>query len=287
MSNENIWDTLTDRYPDLTRSAKKVADYVFQHRVEIEYMSITALAEECGVAEATIFRFCQTLGFSGYNSFKLALAKTGSGYSSSHDFQPLHGSIGQGDSFEDMCQKLYTRDVAAIGQTLAQLDQAAIATAVGYIGRAPHVYCFGQGGSLVMAMEAWARFMTAASNFHCIEDSHMQAMAAGLACKDDVILFFSYSGATNDMMDVMQVARKRGAKIILVTHFKKSPGASLADIVLLCGSIEAPLQSGSVAVKMGLLFLIDILFNEYCRQFPRLTKENLSATVDAIAGKLL
>lgn len=79
-----------------------------------------------------------------------------------------------------------------------------------------------------------------------------------------MILFFSYSGATKDMLDVLRPARRRGAKIILVTHFAKSPAAAMADVTLLCGSKEGPLQSGSVAAKMGLLFIIDVLFNEYC-----------------------
>lgn len=191
------------------------------------------------------------------------------------------------DSITDMCKKLYATNVAAIGQTLAQIDEENVGRAVKYLSAAQRVYCFGQGGSLVIAMEAWARFITAAPQFQCIEDSHMQAMAAALSTPDDVILFFSYSGATKDMLDVLRPARRRGAKIILVTHFAKSPAAAMADVTLLCGSKEGPLQSGSVAAKMGLLFIIDVLFNEYCRTNPALTEANREATAGAISAKLL
>ena len=75
MEYKDVLDTMTGEYNNLTKSGRKAADYIFAHRVEAQYMSITALAEECGVAEATISRFCRTLGFSGYNDFKLALAK--------------------------------------------------------------------------------------------------------------------------------------------------------------------------------------------------------------------
>ena len=108
-----------------------------------------------------------------------------------------------------------------------------------------------------------------------------------MSTPDDVILFFSYSGATKDMLDVLRPARRRGAKIILVTHFAKSPAAAMADVTLLCGSKEGPLQSGSVAAKMGLLFIIDVLFNEYCRTNPALTEANREATAGAISAKLL
>lgn len=43
------------------------------------------------------------------------------------------------------------------------------------------IYCFGQGGSMIMAMEAWARFSTASPNFVHICDSHMQASAIAMA----------------------------------------------------------------------------------------------------------
>ena len=186
-------------------------------------MSITALAEECGVAEATISRFCRTLGFRLL--MILPACKGCSGAPAADDEVGIYGKVLPEDSITDMCKKLYATNVAAIGQTLAQIDEENVGRAVKYLSAAQRVYCFGQGGSLVIAMEAWARFITAAPQFQCIEDSHMQAMAAALSTPDDVILFFSYSGATKDMLDVLRPARRRGAKIILVTHFAKSPAA--------------------------------------------------------------
>ena len=46
-----------------------------QHAEDAQYLSISSLAKACGVAEATIFRFCRSLGFDGYNEMKIALAK--------------------------------------------------------------------------------------------------------------------------------------------------------------------------------------------------------------------
>ena len=59
----------------LPNPEKNMADYVFSHTTETQYLSITSLAENCKVSEATITRFCRGLGLSGYNAFKLALAR--------------------------------------------------------------------------------------------------------------------------------------------------------------------------------------------------------------------
>lgn len=140
---------------------------------------------------------------------------------------------------------------------------------------------------MVMAMEAWARFSTASSRFIHIEDSHMQAMNISLATSKDVILFFSYSGSTKDMEDIMNIAKKQGIPIILITHFSKSRAAEFADVILLCGYNESPLQSGSVAAKVGQLFLIECLFYVFCKRNPELFAAARSATAEAIAQKLL
>lgn len=75
MTAHNIFETISSQYFQLTNSEKKVADYVLRHRIDVQYMSISELAEECTVADATISRFCRRLGLTGYNAFKLELAK--------------------------------------------------------------------------------------------------------------------------------------------------------------------------------------------------------------------
>ena len=140
---------------------------------------------------------------------------------------------------------------------------------------------------MVMAMEAWARFSTASSRFIHTADSHMQAMNIALASSKDVILFFSYSGSTKDMEDIMSIASKKGVSVILITHYPKSRATEFADVVLLCGYNESPLQSGSVAAKAGQLFLIECLFYAFCKRNPEVFAAARTCTAEAITRKLL
>ena len=75
MTNQNFWDLLQQKRPELTKSGHIVADYLTQHAEDAQYLSISSLARACHVAEATIFRFCRALGFEGYNEMKIALAQ--------------------------------------------------------------------------------------------------------------------------------------------------------------------------------------------------------------------
>lgn len=282
----NILDAVTEHYNTLTRSGKKLADYILANKSNVQYMSITSLAESSNVSEATITRFCKELGVAGYNDFKLALAKASGTHATSLIDNNLNISADD-DSIIQLCKRLFALDVTALRETLNLIDPDQAEKAISLICNARHVYCFGQGGSNVTAKEAWARFSTATSSFIHIEDSHMQAMAASLCSSSDVILFFSYSGSTKDMQDVLLPAKNAGASIILITHFFNSPAVNFADVVLLCGSKESPLQSGSVAAKIGQLFIIDYLFYGYCKRCERYSNSNLETTAAAITSKLL
>ena len=73
MTHQDIFEIISSQYFQLTNSEKKVADYVLGHRTDAQYMSISELAEECAVADATISRFCRRLGLGGYNAWPMPL----------------------------------------------------------------------------------------------------------------------------------------------------------------------------------------------------------------------
>lgn len=283
MSTGNVFETISQKYYDLTASEKKTADYLMAHQEESQYMSIAELAEESGVAEATISRFCRRLGYKGYNAFKLAIANSTAFLRQ----ETLSAPDADGDSLEELSQKLYAVDSAALAQTMELMDYEAIRRAADALESAERVCCMGQGGSMLIAEEAAHLFSTASVKFFAVSDSHMQMIRAANMGERDAVLFFSYSGATRDMMETLQVARERGACIILVTRFAKSPGGALADVVLRCGANESPLQLGSVAAKVAQLMLLDVLFAEYCRRAPEHFEANRERIAAALADKHL
>ena len=284
MPETDAFEKISNAYYHLTSAEKKVADYVIIHQRDTQYMSISELAEACGVAEATVSRFARRLGYKGFNAFKLAVANTTAGRSSSN---PLSGEISPEDSVADMCQKLYAANVNAMGQTLGLIRPEALRAAGDLLSAAGKVLCMGQGGSMVIAQEAAHLFSTAFGNYFSICDSHMQTMAAAQMGERDVILYFSYSGATRDMLEIARLARARRTKVILVTRFPKSPGAALADVILQCGTNESPIQMGSVAARIAMIFVLDMLFSEVCRRDLATCQARRRQVADALAEKHL
>lgn len=280
--SENVFERISAAYYLLTASEKKVADYVITAQKNTQFLSISQLAEACGVAEATVSRFVKRLHYGGYNAFKLAVAQSTAGHGTTN---PLSGEVEPEDTLPDLCRKLFAADLDAMQQTMDLLDPEDISAAADLLEQADKVLCMGQGGSMIMAQECAHLFSTAFSKYSPVTDAHMQAIAITQSGPGDVILYFSYSGATRDLVEAAGLIRERGATLILITRFPKSPGAALADVVLRCGSHESPLQLGSVAARIAQLYLLDVLFSEVCRRDLDACKAHRQKVADALTAK--
>ena len=278
----NFWELLQQRQGQLTRSGHAVADYLLQHADEAQSLSISSLARECNVAEATVFRFCRALGFDGYHEMRIALAQanaTGT-MSSQRELQP-------GASTETLFEHASARLFTAINGTQNALSAEAVDEAARMLREAKQVFCFGQGGSMLLANDICARFASLSTKFRTSGDSHLQLLTASLMNEADVVLFVSYSGATRDMMETLRTAKAAGAKIILLTHYEDSPGASLADVVLRCGAQESPLDSGSIPIKVAVLYVGEVLVLRYILDSPEQANTAQELTSEVLTLKML
>ena len=275
--NIDILERIHTAYYQLTAAERRVADYVLAQHEQVQFMSITQLAEECGTAEATVSRFCRSLALKGFNAFKLELARhTVTG--------PQKPQAAPSDSITARSMEVERLAHDAIRQTVELVDPERIRRAIDIIEKAPHVICMGTGGSMIMASECSHMFSTVTGKFFAISDSHIQMSTAATMDPKDVIVLFSYSGATNNGLQILELAKNRGIATVLVTRFPKSPAAKLADVVLCCGSNESPFQFGSVPARIAQLVVVDILFQEYCHRNSDQCEENIQNIAAALSG---
>ncbi len=278
MTGTDIFSIMVEEYYKFTASEKKVSDYISAQRKNVQYMSISELAEACDVAEATISRFCRRLGYKGYNAFKLAIANAA-------EREKVVGQINENSTLAEIAENRAAIHINAVEQTRVLINSETMEKAAEILLKSKKVLCMGQGGSAIIAEEAAHLFSMAFSNFVPVVESHMQMIAAAGLTEDDCVLYFSYSGSTQDVADSISVAKSRKAKVILVTRFPKSPGAMQADAVLLCGAKESPLEHGSVEARVSQLFLMDVLYSKMCRMDPANVEIHKNNVAEAVALK--
>lgn len=269
-------------YNQFTKAEKKVASYVIENKKKVLYMSITDLADACQVGETSVYRFCRTINLQGYQEFKMKLSISLAAEGSIHKRKEEDGDQGL-DNFAEQIMKLHTQ---AIHESYCLLDTSQFQKILQMMNDAKRIFFFGIGDSLLTAEEARNKFIRITNKVVCISDPHIQAMAAAVASEEDLFVIISYSGATKDNIHVAKEAKQAGAKVASITHFKKSPLTAHSDAYLLCGSEEAPLDGGSMSAKMGQLYLIDLLYQEYYRKNYEECKANNQKTSNSVVEKL-
>lgn len=267
-------------YNQFTKAEKKVADFILTNPKEVLFMSITDLAEACNVGDTSVFRFCKTMELKGYQEFKMMLSL---GLSEEEEMgSRITMNINRTDTLSQLAQKVYNTNVSALTETYSLFQADQFHEVMELLGAAEKICFFGVGASMLTAMKAMNKFMRITPKVFCVQDSHMQSMMATSLGNQDVAMIFSYSGATKDTIHVAKLAANAGAKVICVTRFVRSPLTSYADITLLCGANEGPLQGGSTSAEISQLFLIDLMYTEYYRRYYETcckNNEKVSASV--------
>jgi len=242
------------------------------------------LSAACKVADASVHRFCRRVGVKGYQEFKMKLSLSMAPDENSDKLENEE-NIKSG-SLEQMMDSILENHINALKETRRLMNSDDVSKIIWMMNQAKRIYFFGIGDSLLTAQSARNKFLRITNKVTCIQDPHMQAMAASMATEEDLIIFISYSGSTKDNVYVAQIAQESGAKIVAITRFLKSPLTKFADVLLVCGSNEGPLEGGSMGAKLSQLFIVDILFNEYYRRNRLTSTENNKRTSKAVVEKL-
>ena len=240
--------------PDFRASEKKVADTVLKDPEAVISKSITSLAEDSDVSDPTVTRFCRKLGLSGFMELKLCIARelpSGS---------YLHENVSESDDLPVIFDKLFNSGIEALKESLKQIDPQTLQEASTALGKAGRIDFYGQGGSAIVARDAYHKFFRLGipCSFH--DDPHMQVMSAAMLGSGDVLIAVSHTGSTKDILESAKIAQHSGATVIGITGSAKSPLTKIADISISVNSLEAALLLAPMTSRLVQLAIIDVLF---------------------------
>ncbi|WP_182201025.1 MurR/RpiR family transcriptional regulator [Paraliobacillus salinarum] len=231
---------------NFTKSEQKIYNYIKDNNHDVLYHSLTELSEASEVAEATVLRFFRKLGFKGFQDFKFLLAQEVS-VLTTHDHENTY------------MEKIKNNVVRAVEDSYEIIDEETLQKSVDAINSSDDVVVFGVGSSGIAALDMQTRLMRIGKHVHVTIDPHFMAMRASSMNENTVVIAISLTGGTKDIVDTVAIAKERGATVIALTNYVKSPLTRYADYVLLTSAKENPLDSGSLVSKVTQLFLIDLI----------------------------
>ncbi|CAM2941194.1 MurR/RpiR family transcriptional regulator [Salinicoccus roseus] len=229
-----------------TKSELKIYDYIVGHTDLVIYHSLTELAEACEVGEATVLRFFRKIGYKGFQEFKFSLAKE-------------VDEEDEEENEESYVFKVKRNMVNAIENSYHVIEKDELEKAIGILDRAKHIVAFGVGASSIATLDMQNRLLRIGKNIEVFGDPHSQVMRTASMDSETAVVAISITGSTKDTVDSIAAAKQKGASVVAITNYSKSPLTKHADCILKSAAKENPLDSGSLTSKVSQLFVIDLI----------------------------
>lgn len=253
-SDLHVLETIREMLPRLRKSEQKVADIVLADPDAAVNATVASMARAAGVSEPTVMRFCEAIGCDGFQGFKLGLAR-----GIAFGMHTPHSVISPDDGPKEVTDKIFQYTLASLDRARRKLDPEQVALAIEILAAARKIEFFGFGASGIVAQDAQQKFPLFGKPCIATIDSHQQYMAALTMEPDDVLVAISNTGETEAILQCVDTAGLRGAKVIGITGQRSSSLARICDALLVVETHENTNVFTPTTSRLGALVIIDIL----------------------------
>lgn len=240
--------------PSLRRSERRVADIVVENPAFVVESTMATVAEVSGVSEPTVMRFSTSLGFGGFQQFKMALAQT-----LALGMPATISSISESDSIAELSTKVFDHTISSLDRARRYLDPQRIEQTVDAILGASSLTFTGLGASGVIALDAVQKAPLFGVPCSAPSDPHQQFMAASTAMPGDVFFAISNTGETASVVEIARAAKNSGATVVALTGSEPSALTDVSDIAIVIRTFEDTDRYTPTVSRLAALVVVDIL----------------------------
>ena len=218
-------DRIKASIPALPPAEQRVARLLLADPRAFATLPVAELSERAHVSKPTVVRFCRSVGYDGLADFKRKLA------GSVNEGVPfVHRAVDEDDKTADIIVKVIDNAVSALLKYRNDAASHAFERAIAALAEAgksgKRIEFYGVGNSGIVAADAQHKFFRLGVHAAAIVDSHVQVMSATMLEPGDCAVIISNSGRSRDLLDVAEIARRKGATSIVIT----TSGSPLAQM---------------------------------------------------------
>ena len=248
---KDFFEATQDTIRALNETERQLFDYVVKNMDAVKNISIQKFAADWLVSTATIFRFTQKLGFSGYSDFINSLLVT------SHNRQNAvlpDVVVGRGYSEEYLKNAM-----EAVRVMSPQHVEGVMAT----LARQPDIYILTDANTHTIGQYCEKLFIGLGFHAYFPEAAYQMQNLANHISSQDMIIALSYSGKDAVLIDVIERVFLRGRPYLLsITRADNNPLESLSDANFYMFAEEIRLNGMDLTSSVSMLMILELLIYE-------------------------
>ncbi|WP_312202582.1 MurR/RpiR family transcriptional regulator [Anaerospora hongkongensis] len=264
-----VLQVLEEKMEDFTLAQRKVADYVLKNPAEVAFLTTEQLASNIGVSVASIMRLAYAVGYSGYAQFQKDLQEM------------LRKQVAPPNRLEENIKKIDKNklliacaeiQIANINKTVTFLTDEAIDKALSLVFNAKRLYVIGVRGSHTIAHYLYEGMNRLGVDCQLLipDTGRLQSVLAKMS-PDDLVIAISLPRYARRTLEIVRVAKSKGAKLLSITDGYSSPLALVSDAFLPCAFESAGFHNSEI----GALFVADFLVTSVAVKDMNLAKQHL------------
>lgn len=222
---------ISNRYSDLTKSEKRIANYLRKNQDEAAFLSAGELADRLGLSEATMVRFARNMGFNSYPAMRTMLQENFR-RRVTHSTR-LRSRLDDLREAGDLFEQVTASEIDYLTQALLTVDRESLRKAVSHIIERDHIFVFGTGPSITLVDLLNVRLTRFGKHIIPLTTAGREILEPMILMTDQDLLFaIGFFDVNPNLQIVLDYAEEKKCPVILLTDTLGSIIGEKADVVL-------------------------------------------------------
>lgn len=271
MLQSDVYKRIIDNQARMSKSQKKIANYLISHTETAPFLTASKLAKNAGVGEATVIRFAVFLDYNGYPDLQRHLQEAlKRKWTSAEVFAR---TTDETDVPENALREILSDDIQNIKTTMKQVDPNEFQQAVNDIIQAKRIYiiAYRSASSLGTFLQFYLDLV--------LQNTEMIHQADGVSehlldiTKDDLVIGFGFARYTKRTVEVLKYVKQKEAKTLVITDHLMSPLVPYGDRTLLAATeINSFIDSFSAPLSLVSALITAVTRSEHEKVEKRLNQ---------------
>lgn len=256
-----IVDYLKDQHT-MTDIEQSIAQYFLKHEQELGTITTRKIADDLYVAPSTIVRFCQKLGYSGYDDFRTSFLEEIE-YVNTH-FKEIDPNIPfqETDSDWHIANNIGHLYKETVSDTLGLIHYKTLEDAHSLLNKSESIYMYSNGDLLEPAYSFKDKMIRIGKKVDVLDRADLAYITATQVSNNACFILISYSGETKQMLRIAEYLHEEGIPLIALTSFGENTLSRLATITLHLSSREKLVNNlGNFSSVLSTMYLLDVLYS--------------------------
>ena len=248
---------IIEQHTSLTPKGRIIGNYILENPHKAVFMTTKELSETCNVSEATVVRFVNQLGYSGYSAFRQALRDFVDTDLTLLERRNLSGLKGPD---ANRLHRVVIEEMDNLRYFFEIVDMDTMSAVVSEIEKNTHIYVVGSRLSYTFAFYLGWSLMKIRQNIQILKGSDSTSIDwLTIAPPGSLIIIIATTRYPNELIRLGKLVRRLGKKLLVIADSSLCPLTQFAHLSLIAPTKNIPFIGSPTTISCVINYLVQEL----------------------------